>query len=49
MIEMLIDVLKTVEDKNTKAVILQSYIAEFGPVPDEYGDVIREILRGEQP
>lgn len=47
MIEMLIDVLKTVEDKNTKAVILQSFIAEFGPVPDEYGDVIRELLGGE--
>ena len=47
MIEMLINVLKTVEDKNTKAVILQSYIAEFGAVPDEYGDLIRELLGDE--
>ena len=47
MIEMLIDLLEKVKDKNAKAIILQNYIAEFGPVPDEYGDVIRELLGDE--
>ena len=47
MIEMLIDLLEQAKDKNAKAIILQSYISAFGPVPNEYGDVIRELLRGE--
>lgn len=47
MIEMLIDLLEQAKDKNAKAIILQSYISAFGPLPNEYGDVIRELLRGE--
>ena len=40
----LITILKACPDANTKAVILQSYIAEFGPVSDEAGEYIRDIL-----
>lgn len=34
-------------DKNTQAVYLQSYISTFGPIPDEYGDKVRELLSAE--
>ena len=47
MIDMLIKILKTTKDKNMKAMILQSYIAKYGPVPNEYGDIIKDLLRGE--
>lgn len=44
MINILIDLLKATKDKDTKAMILQSYITEYGPVPNEYGDIIKDIL-----
>ena len=31
-------------DRNMQAMILQSYISEFGPVPDEYGDIIKKLI-----
>ena len=34
-------------DKNTQALYLQSYISSFGPIPDEYGDKVRELLSEE--
>lgn len=43
-IKTLIDILKGIRDKNTKAVILQLYISENGPVPDAYSDEIRNAL-----
>ena len=46
MIEMLIKLLKATNDKNTKAMLLQNYIAVYGAVPNEYGNVIKELLEG---
>ena len=46
MIDVLIEALKATEDKNAQAVLLETYIAQYGPVPDEYGDIIKELLRG---
>ena len=43
-IKLLIDTLKGIRNKNIKAMVLQSYIAENGPVPDEYADEIRKAL-----
>lgn len=47
MINVLIELLSRIKDKNMKAIILQSYIAKYGPVPNEYGDIIKDLLRGE--
>lgn len=47
MIDMLIKILKATKDKNMKAMILQVYIAKYGPVPNEYGDIIKDLLRGD--
>lgn len=43
-IKLLIDMLKGISNKNIKAMVLQSYIAKNGPVPDEYGDEILKAL-----
>lgn len=43
-IELFIDILRGIRNKNIKAMVLQSYIAENGPVPDEYADEIRKAL-----
>ena len=29
-----------------KAIVLQSFIQKYGPIPDEYGDEIKKLLRG---
>ena len=44
MIEMLVIALKLTKDENEKAILLQSYIAEFGPIPDEYGEIVRDAI-----
>ena len=49
MIEALIVLLKQTSDKNTKAILLQSYIQQFGAIPDEYADVMRELLKDGDP
>lgn len=42
MTELLVDTLcKWKNNKTAQALILQAYIDEFGPVPDEYGERIR--------
>jgi len=46
-INALINLLRETKDKNIKAMILQSFIAEYGPVPDEYGGIIKGILEEE--
>lgn len=46
MIEILIELLKQTSDKNTKAVLLQLYIQQFGAIPDEYGEMVRGLLEG---
>lgn len=40
----LMALLKMCTDKNMRAVILESYVQQYGPIPDEYGDKIRELL-----
>lgn len=49
MIEILVDLLKQTSDKNAKAILLQSYIQQLGPIPDEYSDVVRELLKESDP
>ena len=34
-------------NKTIQALLLQTYIKEYGPIPDEYGDTIRQILSEE--
>ena len=44
-LELLINMLKDrIGDKNIQAIILQTYIQDYGPVPDEFGDQIRELM-----
>ena len=47
-VDMLIQILKMTEDKNIRACILQSYIAEMGAIPNKRGDEIKALMRGEQ-
>lgn len=49
MIEILVELLKQTSNKNTKAILLQSYIQQLGPIPDEYADVVRGLLKGGDP
>lgn len=42
--EYLIQILENLTDINAKAVVLESYIQEYGPVGDEAGSKIKEIL-----
>ena len=46
-IEMLIKILKMAADKNTKVMLLENFIAEYGPIPDKYGEKIRKVIEGE--
>lgn len=41
----LIGLLKATEDKNIKGIFLQSYISAYGPIPAEYDNEIRNLLR----
>lgn len=41
----LMNLLKATEDKNIRGIFLQSYISAYGPVPAEYDDEIRDLLR----
>ena len=44
-IQALIQVLKYYkEDKTAQAICLQTYIQQYGPIPNEYGDTIKELL-----
>lgn len=45
MIEILVELLKQTSNKNTKAILLQSYIQQLGAIPDEYTDVVRGLLK----
>ncbi len=48
-IETLIKMLESTNDKNTKAVILQSYIASNGPIPDLYAEHVKKALETTEP
>lgn len=41
----LMNLLKATEDKNIRGIFLQSYISTYGPIPAEYDDEIRNLLR----
>lgn len=43
-IQVLIAWLRLPIDKNTKADMLQNYIATYGPISDEYGEQIKNLL-----
>lgn len=43
--QFLLKLLQLTPDANTFAMVLQSYIAEMGPVSEEAGAKIRELLK----
>ena len=44
MEELLIDVLRKVHNKDIQALLLQSYIQEYGALSDDNGEIVRQIL-----
>jgi hypothetical protein len=46
--QFLLKILQLTPDANRFAVVLQSYIAEMGPVSEETGAKIRELLKQRQ-
>jgi len=44
MIDVLLEILLQVKDKNTKAFILEKYVQEFGAIPNEYAEAVREVM-----
>lgn len=40
----LIEILENLTDINAKAVVLQSYIQEYGPLGTEAGNKVKEVL-----
>ena len=43
--EVLIEMLKFPNmNMNVKAILLQTHISEYGPISDENGDIIRELV-----
>lgn len=45
-VRLLIKILESYRgDKSSQAVYLQAFIQQFGPVPDEYGAKVRELMR----
>lgn len=41
----LIEIIKRITDKTAQAIILQSYIQANGPVSDEAGNIIKDLLK----
>lgn len=44
MEEMLIDALREAPNKDIQALLLQTYIQEYGPLSDANGEIVRQIL-----
>lgn len=44
MEELLIDILRKTPNKDIQALILQTYIQEYGPLSDANGEIIKDIL-----
>lgn len=40
----LIEIMKRVSDENVIAVLLQSFIQEYGPLSDEAGELVRKNI-----
>lgn len=45
MEEILIDALRKAPNENIQALLLQTYIQEYGPVSDANGEIIKQILK----
>lgn len=43
-LELLIETLKSTDDKDEKAILLESYVQQKGSIPDVYGDRIMAAL-----
>lgn len=43
--ENLIQLLELADDPNIRATLVQSYIASYGPIKNEYGQKIRDLLK----
>lgn len=41
---LLIKLLKGTSDVTARTLILQSYIQSYGPIPEEYGAIIRSLI-----
>lgn len=44
MEQMLIDALRIAPNKDIQALLLETYIQEYGAISDENGEIIRQIL-----
>jgi hypothetical protein len=46
--KLLLILLRSADDQNVKAIVLQSFIAEFGPLSEEAAKLVREQLKVKQ-
>jgi hypothetical protein len=44
MEQMLIDALRMAPNKDIQAILLETYIQEYGAISDENGEIVRQIL-----
>lgn len=44
MEQMLIDALRIAPNKDIQAILLETYIQEYGAISDENGEIVRQIL-----
>lgn len=44
LIETLLMLLNKTTEKSTRAIILQTYVQSYGPVPDKYADDVRKAV-----
>ena len=44
MEQMLIDVLRMAPNKDVQAILLETYIQEYGAISDYNGEIVRQIL-----
>ena len=44
MEQMLIDALRMAPNKDIQALLLETYIQEYGAISDENGEIVRQIL-----
>lgn len=44
MEQMLIDALRMAPNKDIQAILLETYIQEYGAISDENGEIVRHIL-----
>ena len=45
--KLLLDMIKSTKDKNMQAYILQTYVQQFGPLPNALGDKVKKIMEGD--